>query len=112
MEGWGAVLNEAMNSGCAVVASNAAGSTPFLIEDGKNGFSYSYGDINALYRAVTTLLENPERRCEMGVKAYETIVNEWNADNAAERLVCLADRILSGEACPTVYSSGPCSAIL
>lgn len=28
-EGWGAVLNEAMNSGCAVVASHAIGSVPF-----------------------------------------------------------------------------------
>lgn len=36
-EGWGAVLNEAMNSGCAVVASHAIGSVPFLINDGENG---------------------------------------------------------------------------
>lgn len=28
-EGWGAVLNESMNSGCAVVASHAIGSVPF-----------------------------------------------------------------------------------
>ena len=30
-EGWGAVLNEAMNSGCAVVASHAAGAAPYLL---------------------------------------------------------------------------------
>ena len=29
-EGWGAVLNEAMNSACAVVASHAIGSVPFF----------------------------------------------------------------------------------
>lgn len=39
-EGWGAVLNEAMNSGCAVVASHAIGSVPFLIKNGENGFIY------------------------------------------------------------------------
>lgn len=39
-EGWGAVLNEAMNSGCAVVASSAAGATPYLIRDAANGFAY------------------------------------------------------------------------
>ena len=33
-EGWGAVLNESMNSGCAVVASHAIGSVPFLIKNG------------------------------------------------------------------------------
>ena len=33
-EGWGAVLNEAMNSGCAVAASEAVGSVPDLGKDG------------------------------------------------------------------------------
>jgi glycosyltransferase involved in cell wall biosynthesis len=42
-EGWGAVLNESMNSGCAVVASHAIGSTPFLISDGQNGLIYQSG---------------------------------------------------------------------
>lgn len=111
-EGWGAVLNEAMNSGCAVVASNAAGSTPYLIKNGENGFVYSFGDINALYEYVNELLENPEKQLMMGIKAYETIVNEWNADKAAERLVCLSERIIEGEKCPTIYATGPCSAIL
>ena len=35
-EGWGAVLNESMNSACAVVASHAIGSVPFLLKDGEN----------------------------------------------------------------------------
>lgn len=39
-EGWGAVLNEAMNSACAVVASHAIGSAPFLINNGENGYIY------------------------------------------------------------------------
>lgn len=42
-EGWGAVLNESMNSGCAVVASHAIGSVPFLIRDGVNGLIYKTG---------------------------------------------------------------------
>ena len=36
-EGWGAVLNEAMSNGCAVVASHAIGAVPFLINHQKNG---------------------------------------------------------------------------
>ena len=54
-EGWGAVLNEAMNSGCAVCANHAAGSTPFLIEDGKTGCIYKNGDINDIYNQDKTL---------------------------------------------------------
>ena len=34
-EGWGAVVNEAMNSGCVVIGSHAAGAVPFLIENAK-----------------------------------------------------------------------------
>ena len=39
-EGWGAVVNEAMSSGCAVVADAEAGSVPYLIENSKDGFIY------------------------------------------------------------------------
>ena len=51
-EGWGAVLNEAMNSGCAVVASDAIGAVPFLIKSSENGMVYQSGDINALFEHV------------------------------------------------------------
>ena len=37
-EGWGAVLNEAQNSACAVLANSATGAAPYLIRDGENGF--------------------------------------------------------------------------
>ena len=40
LEGWGAVVNEAMNSGCAEVASAAAGAVPYLIRQGVNGIAY------------------------------------------------------------------------
>ena len=30
-EGWGAVVNEAMNSGCAVVADHMIGAAPWMI---------------------------------------------------------------------------------
>ncbi|MBR2454302.1 MAG: glycosyltransferase, partial [Clostridia bacterium] len=44
-EGWGAVLNEAQNSACAVLANSAAGSAPYLIKNGENGFIYNEKDI-------------------------------------------------------------------
>ena len=48
-EGWGAVLNEAMNSGCAVVASHAIGSVPYLIKNGNNGYIYeNEGQLHSL----------------------------------------------------------------
>jgi len=108
-EGWGAVLNESMNSGCAVVACSAIGSVPFLLQDGKNGFAYPSGDVDALYEKVKYLLDNPETCKAMGRKAYDTILEQWNAETAAQRLLQLCQALLAGNARPALYDDGPCS---
>ena len=96
-EGWGAVLNEAMNAGCAVVASHAIGAAPFLIQHGQNGLLYRDGDQDDLYNKVKTLLNDRRRRCIISANAYHTIANEWNAEIAAERVIELAEHRLKGE---------------
>lgn len=106
-EGWGAVLNEAMNSGCAVVADAAIGSAPFLIQDGENGLLYPTEDVDTLYNKVVSLLESEELRQRLGRKAYETMINEWNPDAAAQRLLTLISSLLAGEGTP--FEQGPCS---
>lgn len=111
-EGWGAVLNESMNSGCGVVVSHALGAAPFLIKDGRNGLLYESGHVEMLCEKVKYLLEHPEEQCRLGEAAYHTIVDEWNAQVAAERLVRLSQCILEGETYPDLYKSGPCSRAL
>ena len=108
-EGWGAVLNESMNSGCAVVASHAIGAVPYLMKHGENGLIYHSGDIDDLYNNVRYLLDHPEVQVRLGSAAYETIVNEWNADVAAQRLVSLSEQLLAGEKTPDLYERGICS---
>ena len=108
-EGWGAVLNESMNSGCAVVASHEIGAVPFLIRDGENGLIYRDGDADELYRKVKWLLEHDSERESMGIKAYHTMAEEWNAENAAKRFLMLADAILNGEKRPEIVSDGVCA---
>lgn len=108
-EGWGAVLNESMNSGCAVVASHAIGAVPFLLKNGENGLVYRSGDVDMLYKKVAFLLDHPGEQAKLGQAAYRTIVDEWNAEVAAERFVNLAQHILNGEKYPDLYQSGPCS---
>lgn len=77
-EGWGAVLNEAMNSGCAVVASHAIGSVPFLINDGVNGYIYKNGNKKELCKLVEMLALSKELREKIGVEAYKTLYNTWS----------------------------------
>lgn len=108
-EGWGAVLNESMNSGCAVVASHAVGAAPFLVEHKQNGRIYRSGDVCDLYAQVRFLLDNPSQRCHLGMAAYRTITEVWSAEIAAERMEKLAESLLSGNSGAELFHSGPCS---
>ena len=96
-EGWGAVANEAMNSGCAVVADHMIGAAPYLIRHGENGFLYKDGEPEGLFAFTKQLCLDKELRDRIGRKAYETICRTWNAENAADSLRELIRRIESGE---------------
>lgn len=99
IEGWGAVVNESMNSGCAVVAGHMAGSVPYLIRHGENGFIFREGHKEDLFTLTERLVRDEELCRRMGKNAYRTITECWNAENAAERLVrrCVALRLMSQE---------------
>lgn len=107
-EGWGAVLNEAMNSACGVIASGAIGSVPYLINNTENGLIYQDGNFDDLYFNVKRLLDDPDMAARMGQAAYETMITEWNAETAAERLLDLI-KDLQKEEKSTRYLKGPCS---
>lgn len=109
-EGWGAVLNESMNSACAVVASHAIGAVPFLLEDEKNGCIYTYrkDSLDEMYSKLKALLNSSELCRDYGVRAYETIKDEWSAGVAAKRLCALSNFIESGRDLK-IYEQGPCS---
>ena len=98
-EGWGVVLNEAMNSGCVVVANRNAGSAPYLIEDGKNGFLYD-GSKQMLQSAVDKMLASDMK--VVSDAAYTTISGMWNPAQAANNLVEFTKTM-------STLPAGPCS---
>lgn len=109
-EGWGAVLNESMNSGCAVVANDEIGSVAFLLDDGVNGCVYHKGNVDELCHCVEQLLTDAHLREQLGRNAYHKITEEWSAQMATTRFLELAQSMLNcGE--DKLYSSGPCSKI-
>ena len=93
IEGWGAVANEAMNSGCAVVADHMIGSAPYLIVQGENGFVYRDGDVNMLFELTERLIKDEALRRSLGEKAYHTIYDTWNAGFASWRLCRLIEKL-------------------
>ena len=88
-EGWGAVANEAMNSGCALLADVMTGAAPCLIKHKENGMIYKSGDRQMFAECLKELVLNGSLRDQMGRSAYETIVTTWNADYAAKELLHL-----------------------
>ena len=89
-EGWGAILNEAMNAGCVCICSHAPGSVPFIINDKNNGLIYHCGNINELYKITTDLINSRDLMVTIGQNAYLSIINEWNYKTAAKKLLELA----------------------
>ncbi len=106
-EGWGAVLNEAMNSGCAVIASSGIGAVPTLLMHGKNGMVYRCGDTNELVRYALELCGDPGKRLRLGQAAYETIEGRWNPEYAAGALILFIKSVLAGM--PEARPAGPVS---
>lgn len=110
-EGWGVTLNEFMNSACACVASHAAGSTNFLIEDKVDGLVYKNGDLDDLYQKVKFLIDNKEEREKIARNAYNKIHNDWNPAKSYKRMVALIDSLLQKGDCD-LFEDGPGSKAL
>ena len=107
-EGWGAVLNEAMSNGCAVVASNEIGAAPFLIENKKNGLIFKSKDVDSLFQQVVSIIENPTFCRSLRLGAYRTMRDCWSPVVAAHNLYSLCNNLLKGINDDEIYA-GPCS---
>ena len=99
-EGWGAVVNEAMNEGCAVISSEYPGAAGCLISNGKNGFVFTNEE--ELFGIITKVINETALRKTLSRNAYQTIEQEWNAKTAVQRLIdTIEDNFTSN------YISGP-----
>ena len=107
LEGWGAVLNEAMNSACAVVAGHGIGAVPFLLRHGENGLIYRTGCVREFAAYVLRLCKDEALRRRLGTNAYRTMIKEWNPQEAAKRLLRFSEGLLKGEVNPE--AAGPLS---
>ncbi len=107
IEGWGAVVNEGMNSGCAEIVNDEVGCARYLINDNVNGLLYHEGKYQDLLSKVLYLFENPSEIERLGLAAYETIVKEWNAKTSADRIIDFYKNYEKGNISPCPH--GPMS---
>lgn len=104
-EGWGAVMNEAMNSGCVVISNSEIGAAPYLIRNHYNGFLYN--DTNTITELIIKMFEDAKTQKIIGTNALRTITEQWNAEEAAKRIIKLYDIIKLTDI--PLFSEGPCS---
>jgi glycosyltransferase involved in cell wall biosynthesis len=74
-EPWGLVVNEAMNRGLAVIATDAVGAAAGgLVRHAHNGLIVPAGDSHALSRAITRLAGDGELRTRLGAAGARDVL--------------------------------------
>ncbi len=73
-EPWGLVINEAMNRGLPVIASDAVGAAAGgLVRDSVNGLVVEGGDSAALAHAIVRLAEDRQLRARLGAQGAQDV---------------------------------------
>lgn len=107
LEGWGSVIYEALNAGCATVVSHAPGAAPWLVRNEKTGLIFKNGSADSLARQLEKLIMDPKLCVKYGAAAYRQMERAWNPQVAARNVLTLADDLSEGRKCSIQH--GPCS---
>lgn len=99
-EGFGLTVSEAMWK-CTPVIGGDVGGIRLQIEDGVNGFLVS--SVEQAAERIVTLLQDAEMCCEMGLKARETVRQNFLLSRYVEEYLDLFNSF------ETVYRMRPCS---
>jgi len=87
-EGFGMALTEALATSTPAVGSQVGG-IPLQIDDGYNGRLFEKGDSSELAAHVTELVEDEQKRIEMGENARKKIETEFTWQSVAEQYLAL-----------------------
>lgn len=95
-EGLATVVSEAMSSGLPVITTNVCGH-PEIIKSGENGILIDPKDVKTLTAELLSLLNDPQRRTQLGEAARKFIVNVWgNDDENSKKLLDILTRLVKG----------------
>jgi glycosyltransferase involved in cell wall biosynthesis len=82
-ETWGLVVNEAMACGLPVLVSDECGCAGALVESGRNGWTFSPRDVDALTALLQRMAGLPDaQRCALGSHS-RAIIADWSLDRFA-----------------------------
>ncbi|MCU0467074.1 MAG: glycosyltransferase family 4 protein [Arcicella sp.] len=84
-EPWGLVVNEAMACGLPVLVSEKCGCAIDLVQNEKNGYTFSPSDTEELSNLMQKCMENPTHLQEMGKKSKQ-IIASYSPQNVAQEM--------------------------
>jgi glycosyltransferase involved in cell wall biosynthesis len=83
---WGLVVNEAMTCGRGCIVSDRVGCGPDLIVEGRTGFVFPVGNVEALAARMRLIADTPGMAMTMGEQA-KTLIVTHSPRAAADALV-------------------------
>lgn len=93
-EPWGLPVNEAMVCGIPAVVSNRVGSGYDLVEEGKTGFVYPSGNVEALSAILSAVLPQRDMLRQMGQAARKRM-ETWSERENAEGYVHAVEKAIA-----------------
>lgn len=82
-ETWGLAVNEAMACGRPAIVSDRVGCAVDLIVEGETGYTFPYGDVEALHTLFNQIYEHRSKCTQMGEEAQELIAR-WSIDKQVD----------------------------
>jgi glycosyltransferase involved in cell wall biosynthesis len=92
-EAFGRVAVEAMLSGSPVIGS-ARGATAEIIQDGRTGLLYEWGNIRDLTKKIQFLHDNPKERMRIGGNAQQWAQNRFTQERYAREILGILSEIV------------------
>jgi glycosyltransferase involved in cell wall biosynthesis len=93
-EVWGLVINEALEHGLPVIATEAVGAVDDLVVDDVNGYVTPTGDVGALRAAMSRIAGWDDARWRSAASTGTAIARRWSIDAAAAAFVDACRRSL------------------
>ena len=84
-EGLSLALLESMANGTPVITYNINYGTEEVITNNVDGMVVEFGDYEAMAKNILSLLDNPQKAIDMGVKAKEKIVNDFSETSVCDK---------------------------
>jgi glycosyltransferase involved in cell wall biosynthesis len=88
-EPWGLVVNEAMNFGLPIIASDRVGCGPDLVKSGENGFIVSHRQLETLVASLRLLVSDPDGRRQFGQRSLD-IISNYTLARCADGIIAAA----------------------